>query len=70
MGAAHARGEFHRLEIYMSENERLRGKGETSEPLNTGAIRSHSTVVSGLSDEVKHFFRNNFLKHVKNEGPE
>jgi hypothetical protein len=66
---AHAIAEFSRLEIYMSEDERLRGKGETLEPLYTGAIRSHCITVTGLADELMHFFQKVFLKHIKNAKP-
>jgi hypothetical protein len=69
LSVAHAIEEFSRLEIYMSEAERLRGKGETLEQLYTGAIRSHSITVTNLADELMQFFQNVFLKHVKNEGP-
>jgi hypothetical protein len=69
LSVAHAIEEFSRLEIYMSENERLRGKGESQKPLYTGAIRSHSITVTNLADELMHFFQNIFLKHVKNGSP-
>jgi hypothetical protein len=64
MKVAHEVGEFYRPEIYMSENEILRGKGVIDDPLFIGAVQSYSERINSLADELQHFLRDVFLKHI------
>lgn len=64
-GSGAVREEVSWLEIFASENEQLRGRGEEVQPLKATDIMSYSYLVNGLADEVMNYYLNVFLKHVK-----
>jgi hypothetical protein len=62
----HALTDFHTLsslELYMSENEQLRGKGRSGS-LHLGDLQRHYMAVTSLADQLGVFHRDVLVKHI------